>query len=182
MRLSTFAHTTQRAFFALRPKPVMSTTAREYLVDRFSTDALALRERMAVLARGTKVPGPDAATSKRMAEACEEVVAMLQAIVNNGHAAVELDAIMVLVPLLELRAAEQQSNPAVRSVYAGAATRIREVRTAETTFTPADVIVNDADEDVDGDDDNDVEDDVDDDVDDDDLPADDASGSSGSGR
>jgi hypothetical protein len=41
-----------------------------------------------------------------------------------------LDALLAVVPLLEQRA-QQQSVPAVRAVYAGAATRIREVRDAE---------------------------------------------------
>ena len=109
----------------------MSTTAREYLVNRFQTDAAVLRERVAAIARGTKVPGPDAATSGRMADACDEVVAMLLAIADHGDADAELDAIMALVPLLEHRASGQTSNPAVRSVFAGAATRIREVRSAE---------------------------------------------------
>ena len=133
----------------------MTTTARDYLVNRFQTDAVVLRERVALLARGTKVPGPDAATSSRMADACDEVVAMLLAIASHGDASVELDAIMALVPLLEHRATEQQSNPAIRSVYAGAATRIREVRLAEAQSSPAH-------DDVDDDDTND--DDVDDDV------------------
>jgi len=146
----------------------MTTTAREYLVDRFQTDAVALRERVALMARGTKVPGPDAATSRRMADACDEVVAMLLAIASSDHAAAELDAIMALVPLLEHRATEQQSNPAVRAVYAGAATRIREVRLAEAQSSPADgVPADDFDEaelpDEDGEDDLD-DDDVDDDV------------------
>lgn len=118
----------------------MSTTAREYLVNRFQSDAAVLRERVALMARGTKVPGPDAAASSRMAEACEEVVAMLQAIATNGDADAELDAIMALVPLLEHRAAEQKSAPAVRSVYAGAATRIREVRSVEAQSSQADGI------------------------------------------
>ena len=149
----------------------MTTTAREYLVNRFQTDAVALRERVALMARGTKVPGPDAATSRRMADACDEVVAMLLAIASSDHAAAELDAIMALVPLLEHRATEQQSNPAVRSVYAGAATRIREVRLAEAQSSPADgVPAEDLDEaelpDEDGEDDLDDldDDDVDDDV------------------
>lgn len=116
----------------------MTTTAREYLVHRFQTDATVLRERVALIARGTKVPGPDGATSKRMADACDEVVAMLMAIASNGDADAELDAIVALVPLLELRASEQQTNPAVRSVYAGAATRIREVRSAEANSAQAD--------------------------------------------
>jgi hypothetical protein len=109
----------------------MSMTAREYLIDRFQTDAAVLRERVALMTRGTKVPGPDAATSRQMADACHEVAAMLLAIVGNGNADATLDAITALVPLLEHRAEEQKSNPAVRSVYAGAATRIREVRSAE---------------------------------------------------
>lgn len=138
----------------------MTTTARDYLVNRFQTDAVVLRERVALLARGTKVPGPDAATSSRMADACDEVVAMLLAIASHGDASVELDAIMALVPLLEHRATEQQSNPAIRSVYAGAATRIREVRLAEAQSSPAHG-------DVDGVNDVDVDDTDDDDVDDD---------------
>ena len=133
----------------------MTTTARDYLVNRFQTDAVVLRERVALLARGTKVPGPDAATSSRMADACDEVVAMLLAIASHGDASVELDAIMALVPLLEHRATEQQSNPAIRSVYAGAATRIREVRLAEAQSSPAHDDVDDDDTD-----DDDVDDDV----------------------
>ncbi len=131
----------------------MTTTARDYLVNRFQTDAVVLRERVALLARGTKVPGPDAATSSRMADACDEVVAMLLAIASHGDASAELDAIMALVPLLEHRATEQQSNPAIRSVYAGAATRIREVRLAEAQSSPAhdDVVDDDTDDDVDDD-------------------------------
>jgi hypothetical protein len=109
----------------------MSTTARAYLVNRFRTDAAVLRERVAVIARGTKVPGPDAATSSRMADACDEVVTMLLAIAGHEDADAELDAIMALVPLLEHRASGQTATPAVRSVFAGAATRIREVRSAE---------------------------------------------------
>jgi len=149
----------------------MTTTAREYLVNRFQTDAAVLRERVALMARGTKVPGPDAATSRRMADACDEVVAMLLAIASRGHAAAELDAIMALVPLLEHRATEQQSNPAVRSVYAGAATRIREVRLAEAQSSPVAAIpVEDLDEDLDEAElpDDDGEDDLDE-IDDDDV-------------
>jgi len=116
----------------------MTTTAREYLVNRFQSDAVVLRERVALMARGTKVPGPDAATSSRMADGCDDVVAMLLAIASSGDADADLDAIMALIPLLEHRAAEQKSNPAVRSVFAGAATRIREVRSAEAQLSQAD--------------------------------------------
>ena len=148
----------------------MTTTARDYLVNRFQTDAVVLRERVALMARGTKVPGPDAATSRRMADACDEVVAMLLAIASSVHAAPELEAIMALVPLLEHRATEQQSNPAVRSVYAGAATRIREVRLAEAQSSPAEGVPADDLDDLDEaelTDENDDEVDDDDDVDDD---------------
>ncbi|QJR34330.1 hypothetical protein [Gemmatimonas groenlandica] len=151
----------------------MTTTARDYLVNRFETDAAVLRERVALMARGTKVPGPDASTSGRMADACDEVVAMLMAIASHGDASAELDAIMALVPLLERRATEQQSNPAVRSVYAGAATRIREIRSAEAQSAQADGIPSEAldgtenpddelehDDDLDDLDDDDVDDDV----------------------
>ena len=142
----------------------MTTTARDYLVNRFQTDAVVLRERVALLARGTKVPGPDAATSSRMADACDEVVAMLLAIASHGDASVELDAIMALVPLLEHRATEQQSNPAIRSVYAGAATRIREVRLAEAQSSPAHDDVDDDDTDDDDFDDDVIAFDEDDDI------------------
>ena len=132
----------------------MTTTAREYLVHRFQSDAVILRERVALMSRGTKVPGPDATTSSRMADACDEVVAMLLAIVGNVDADVELDAIMALVPMLEHRADQQKSNPAVRSVYAGAATRIREVRSAEAQSSPTDNDLDDSDvDDADVDDD-----------------------------
>lgn len=148
----------------------MSATARGYLVDRFASDAVALRERVALLARGTTVPGPDLATSRRMAAACDEVAEMLRAIADTGQADTDLDALAALIPLLEARAAAQQGTPAVRAVYAGAATRIREVRAAEVQATEA-RSRDDADDDDDlGDglgDDHDLDDD---DLDDDDLP------------
>lgn len=152
----------------------MSTTAREYLVHRFQSDAAVLRERVALMARGTKVPGPDAATSGRMADACDEVAAMLLAIAGNGHADAELDAIMALVPLLEHRAAEQSAVPAVRSVYAGAATRIREVRSAEAQSSQAEGNATEELDDAEAvDEDMDEADLADDDVDDDDFADDD---------
>jgi len=106
-------------------------TAREYLVNRFRTDATALRERADGLVRGAKVAGPDAAMSRRMAEACDEVASMVQALISNGDAQAAVDALLALVPLLEQRAQQFAATPAVRSVYQGAATRIREVHEAE---------------------------------------------------
>lgn len=105
------------------------STARAYLLERFHSDALILRERATTLTSGTERPGPDAATSQLMAAACDDVVVMLQAIAPSEDAADDLRAIEALVPLLEERAQRQQL-PAVRSVYHGAATRIREVRAA----------------------------------------------------
>lgn len=55
---------------------------------------------------------------------------MVQAVADTGNAAYTLDALVALIPLLEQRAGVQAS-PAVRSVYAGAATRLREVHAAE---------------------------------------------------
>lgn len=109
----------------------MTDTAREYLVNRFRTDAVALRERADSMSRGAKVPGPDGATSRRMAEACDEVAGMVQALVSNGEAQAAVDALLALVPLLEQRSQQHAATPAVRSVYQGAATRIREVYEAE---------------------------------------------------
>ncbi len=129
----------------------MTTTARDYLIERFESDAAMLRERVAVLARGTKVAGPDAATSRGMADGCEEVAAMLRAIVSTGEASRDLEAVMALVPLLEHRAAEPKLLPAVRAVYVGAATRIREVWLAEARLAEAALANGDAPEDADAD-------------------------------
>ena len=108
----------------------MADTARDYLAERFQADAEALRERVSSMARGAKIPGPDAATSRAMADACERVAAMVQAVVQPDEAAASLEALAALIPLLEQHAASQ-SHPAVRAVYAGAATRIREIQAAE---------------------------------------------------
>jgi len=109
----------------------MSLSARDYLVDRFRSDAAVLRQRVDAVKPGVKVPGPDLATSRRMADACDDVVAMLQAIATDGDAKAAVESLMALVPMLEQRANSHGSVPAVRAVYAGAATRIREVRDAE---------------------------------------------------
>lgn len=141
----------------------MTTTARDYLIERFESDAAMLRERVAVLARGTKVAGPDAATSRGMADGCEEVAAMLRAIVSTGEASRDLEAVMALIPLLEHRAAEPKLLPAVRAVYVGAATRIREVWLAEARLAEAALANGDAPDDAeaDGPDDDDSLDEMD---------------------
>jgi hypothetical protein len=103
-----------------------------------------------------------------MAEACRDVVALLEHIRPHHEAAEELAAIVSLVPLLEQKARDTATLPPVRAVYAGAATRIREVQDAETAAAQANASMGD--DDVDDDMDDDVVDDMDDDIDDDDLP------------
>ncbi|MEO7520384.1 MAG: hypothetical protein ABIW79_01080 [Gemmatimonas sp.] len=115
----------------------MSSGPRAYLVDRFRTDATALRQRAAALRAAPRsippAPGPTAELSERMAAACDDVVAMLDAISEGGDPAMTLSSISALSPLLELRAQRESEEPAVRAVYAGAATRIREVQQVEAS-------------------------------------------------
>jgi hypothetical protein len=122
----------------------MTNAPRAYLLERFRTDAAALRQRADALrsASGTgarptdgtpPVPGPDAAMSERMAAACEDVVAMLSAIPDGSDPAAVLSSIAALSPLLDMKAQREASFPGVRAVYAGAATRIREVQQVEAT-------------------------------------------------
>ncbi len=172
----------------------MTLSARAYLLDRFRTDSAALHQRAASLsAAGRKsaapTPGPDADASRRMAVACDTVVAMIDAVPESLDAVQSLASIAALLPLLEHRAAQETSSPAVRAVYIGAATRIREVQAAESraltnghvsnagpsgSDNPPDGLLDEdesayADDDEHGD--HDGEDDSDDDdVDDDDLP------------
>jgi hypothetical protein len=108
------------------------TDPREYLLDRFTTDAATLRDRAAAWRPASPPPaGPDAATSARMADACDEVATL----VRNTPPADDLPALLAglaaLVPTLEAHAARHAGTPPVRAVYAGAATRIRELLVAE---------------------------------------------------
>lgn len=156
----------------------MPQTAREYLVHRFRGDAQVLTDRVAALQRGTKIPGPDAATSRRMADACEAVAVMIESIAPQQHAADELAAIVALIPLLEQRARDAGMLPPVRAVYTGAATRIREVQTAEaaaaasSAASDAHAMHDEIDDEIDIDGDEEIDDEIDnDDIDDDDLDA-----------
>jgi hypothetical protein len=136
----------------------MADTAREYLIHRFRGDAQSLRDRLDALQRGTKLPGPDAAMSRRMAEACDAVAAMIESIAPQASLEAELSALGALVPLLEQRAKANEQAPPVRAVYAGAATRIREVEAAEARARDeAGVPSDDADDGDDGDDGDDDE-------------------------
>ena len=112
---------------------------RTYLLTRFQADADALRQRAAALRGGPAMPGPDAATSSQMADACEKVVAMVSAVSAHDDAAREITSLLALVPLLDQHASVS-SAPTVRAVFVGAATRIREVRDAEarTAHAPID--------------------------------------------
>jgi DNA-binding transcriptional regulator YdaS (Cro superfamily) len=132
--------------------------------------------------------------SRRMADACERVVAMLDAVPEADPSAHAMATLVALVPLLEQHAAQEANAPAVRAVYIGAATRIREVQAAELRAVDArggdgtprssdaidahasvdDAADDDTDDEFDPIDDDDAGDhaddeDVDDDVDDDDL-------------
>jgi len=132
----------------------MAETAREYLIHRFRGDAQSLRERMSSLQRGVNMPGPDAKTSGRMADACDDVVQLLDAIGAHEDVQSELAALVALIPQLEERAKGAGQWPPVRAVYAGAATRIREVEAAEARASVTEAR---------GEDDDEVDDDIDDD-------------------
>ena len=127
---------------------------RAYLLDRFRTDAVALRQRTGSLRSSPPQPGPDAVMSGRMAEACEDVMAMINAIPDTDDATDMIATLTALIPLLEQRAAAASGMPAVRAVYAGAATRIREIASAESGNARG----------LDGEDDDDNADDEDDDA------------------
>ncbi len=140
----------------------MADDPRTYLLDRFATDATTLRSRAEMLA-GRPAPehGPDAQASRAMADACDEVIAMLNGITAETDADL-LDALDTLGPKLHSEA-EDQSNAFVRSVFAGAAARIEDIVNKTRALL------------IDGDEhDGDVNDDFDEaDLDDDDVDDDD---------
>lgn len=102
-----------------------------YLQDRFRADADTLRQRAVALRAGPPQPGPDATTSDRMADACEDVTMLMASVPHHDDAQAMIDAILALVPQMQERAESERHAPPVRAVYAGAATRIREVAEAE---------------------------------------------------
>lgn len=115
----------------------MADDARTYLQQRFTQDAQQLRERVAQLRAGNALPGPDAATSDAMATACDTVVAMLEALPEHDGVELLIRDLLALVPVLE-RHAQNAKQPPVRAVYTGAATRVREVTSAEQRALQAD--------------------------------------------
>ncbi len=103
----------------------MASDPRTYLLDRFRGDAHTLRARAAQLA-GSAPPahGPDAEHSRRMAEACDAVTALLEVVPEPIDE--QLDALEALGPRLEARAS-RAGDGFVRSVYAGAAARVVDI-------------------------------------------------------
>jgi hypothetical protein len=99
---------------------------RAYLLDRFRTDAQTLRERMLALEAGGSRPGPDAATSRAMAAACDAVVDLIAGLPPDGRGT-GLTALRDLLPGLQTLSEHHAAQPAVRAVYAGAMTRIRDL-------------------------------------------------------
>ena len=109
----------------------MRQDARQYLLDRFTTDATALRSRAESLRSAKSSPGPDADTSIRMAEACERVAQLVRELPANEPPGIMLQSLATLTLPLEDLSRAHAREPAVRAVYAGAATRIRELLDAE---------------------------------------------------
>jgi hypothetical protein len=103
----------------------MADDPRSYLLNRFTTDAAALRARAAQLA-GKPLPthGPNAAASERMAAACDEIATLISAL--GDLVPEQLTALDHLLPQLTALA-DSASDAFVRSVYGGAATRIAEI-------------------------------------------------------
>ncbi|MEO7358907.1 MAG: hypothetical protein ABI120_01170 [Gemmatimonadaceae bacterium] len=113
---------------------------REYLLDRFMTDAATLRQRANLLKGVTKPsPGPNAALSTAMADACDHVIALTEQLPEHASVDVMLDALTLLVPkLMQLADAPQlATSPAIRSVYIGACTRAHELIAAESSAASA---------------------------------------------
>src|SRR5438067_938248 len=98
---------------------MMSDTLGSALAARFREDAQALRARANALeARGgARGHGPDAATCRKMADACDRVSALFES-------AGSIPAPLALAHELERLLAAERS-PDVRHVYEGAAQRLR---------------------------------------------------------
>ena len=145
----------------------MSDDPLAYLLDRFATDATTLRGRATHLTGKPAPPhGPDAAASRRMAEACDHVLQQLRPLAGLPMPAL-LEGLAQLGPELESRAA-RAPDAFVRSVYGGAATRVAEI--VQRTRQAMDDGADDADDEAS---DSDVDDDEDAEFDDDELDEDD---------
>ncbi len=107
----------------------MREQIEQYLIKRFSDDARILRGRASSLRSGANMPGPDAATSQRMAGACEDVADVLRSI-DDIPAHNPRDGMVAVLSALEQRMHAHRSDAQVRSVYAGAISRLREIAEA----------------------------------------------------
>ena len=116
---------------------IMTMDARQYLLDRFITDAATLRGRAATLRNAPPAAGPDATTSTKMAEACDRVAELIQSLPDDEPPGIMLQSLATLTLPLEELSRKQAEAPAVRAVYAGAATRIRELLEAEASAARA---------------------------------------------
>lgn len=143
----------------------MADDPRSYLHARFTADAVTLRDRAVQLAGKPAPPhGPDAAASDRMAEACEQIAALIGNLGDDVNE--QLTGLDTLLP--EIAALSERAEDAfVRSVYGGAATRITDIVTRERAALVADDLEPDATDDDEADDDEDAFDDAD--FDDDDV-------------
>jgi hypothetical protein len=121
----------------------MPADIREYLMERFHSDAETLRQRAAALQSAAKpATGPDAALSLAMAQACDEVAALAELLPQSAALPEMLVALNAMLPALNSRAGDPAlaRTPAVRAVYAGAVTRIQEVIGAEARAAAADAL------------------------------------------
>jgi hypothetical protein len=89
------------------------------LIERFTSDAAALRARAEAPTRPTA--GPGAALSRTMAEACDAVAALVR------EAPATREALQALEPVFAARAATAPG--ATQAVWRGAASRVRELLT-----------------------------------------------------
>lgn len=112
----------------------MAQDIREYLIERFRLDAETLRQRAAAIAGATKpAPGPDAALSRAMADACDDVAALAEQLPVRASMEEIMPALHALLPELSARAitVQAQKAPALKAVYIGASTRVQELISAE---------------------------------------------------
>ncbi len=107
----------------------MSSHALSYLEERFAADAEALRERASSVGAGKAAGGPDAKTSLQMADACEVVIGLVATIPSSSDNISE--RLRELIETLNSLATKNSSVPAVKAVYAGAATRVMHVIDAD---------------------------------------------------
>ena len=125
----------------------MPSPVAEHLADRFASDARALRARAEALAaaRGARPLGPNAESTRRMADACDRVRALFADVPDDAAA-------RALLPTLAGLVAGARADDE-RHVYAGAVSRLSDALAGDAGGD------DDPDEDDSDEDDSDVEDD-----------------------